>query len=341
MLDTGSGTGLGLTLAEARAVIRWALFVAGAAAAATAVLGFFVLRRDRTARVALTVATVPLVLCAPFAGGFLAAVVAASTAMLWTRPARDWFAGRPVRPSPAFLDTSRRSRDTAQPRDQESRRPPAFVAPPVSRPSQEDAPHAGEASRPETGHDDGPQPTQGYGEAPGGPTAPAPYSPGPVPFGVAHAAPPGSLADRPRAVQTACVVAAVFTGIALLAGLLLAGLLAFSPDSLVDQITGMREWQDAGLDKELLVPALWTWAVVLVFWCSGALVLVWFTWRRSNSARIALITSAVMAGVIGVLGFPVSLPHLIACAAVIGLLVSAPARAWFAPPQRGGRPGPW
>lgn len=161
-----------------------------------------------------------------------------------------------------------------------------------------------------------------------------PYAPYPGPY------PSGPLGARPRAVQTACAVAGVFTGIALLAGLVLGGVLALSPDSLVEQITGMREWQDAGLDKDLLVPALWTWAVVLVLWCSGALLLVWFTWRGSNGARVALVVSAVMAGVVGVLGFPVSLPHLIACASVVGLLVSAPAKAWFTRPSEG-RPGPW
>jgi hypothetical protein len=99
--------GLGLSVDDALAVIRWALLVAGVAAAATGVLGVFVLQRHVAARVALTVAAVPLVLSAPIGGSgrsgsaaavfLLGAVVAAGTALLWTEPARDWFAGRSPR----------------------------------------------------------------------------------------------------------------------------------------------------------------------------------------------------------------------------------------------------
>ncbi|HET9499898.1 MAG TPA: hypothetical protein VFO98_06530 [Marmoricola sp.] len=411
MLSTGSGGGFGLSVAEALTAIRWALFVAGAAAAAAAILGFFVLRRDRPARIGLTVVTVPLVICAPFAGGFLAAVVAASTAMLWTGPARDWFAGRKVRQSAAFLSASRGARE-AQDREEHRRaEPPAFVAPPPGQVSGGSATDPGDDTGDDTGGDpgddtgddtavgtadgtaggdrgdragpgastghdpdggpaaggtaDGPAPTYGYGAAPGqhagapwsgpaqpgpaqpGPAQPGPAQPGPAqPWGAAWPPPHGPAtplggphAGRPRSVQTACIIATVFTGISLLGALVLVVVLLVSPSTLQEQATSMPEWKDSGLDADLLLPALWTWAVVLVLWCVAALVLVWFTWRRSNGARIALIVSAVLAGVVGVLGFPVTFAHLIGCAAVVGLLASAPAREWFA--RSGNRSGPW
>lgn len=95
---------LGLTVDDAIAAVHWMLLASGVAAAAAAILGFFVLRRDRGARIGLTVAAVPIVLTAPLSGlpGLLVGVAAA---MLWSRPARDWFAGRaPVQrqmPAPA------------------------------------------------------------------------------------------------------------------------------------------------------------------------------------------------------------------------------------------------
>ena len=61
-LGNGSGEDLGLTVDEAITVMRWSLYVAGVAAAASAILGVYALRRDRTARVGLTVAAVPIVL---------------------------------------------------------------------------------------------------------------------------------------------------------------------------------------------------------------------------------------------------------------------------------------
>ena len=67
-------------------------------------LGVFVLQRHRGARIALSVVAVPILLAnlvtAPLTGGLLGALIAAATVMLWTGPARDWFAGRPVRQPP-------------------------------------------------------------------------------------------------------------------------------------------------------------------------------------------------------------------------------------------------
>jgi hypothetical protein len=98
-LTTGSMKGLGITLTDALDVFRGALFVAGLAAVVTGILGVFVLQRHTTARIVLTVAAVPVVLTAPFAGGFLGVLIGGATGLLWTQEARDWFAGRaPARP---------------------------------------------------------------------------------------------------------------------------------------------------------------------------------------------------------------------------------------------------
>ncbi|MEZ5097022.1 MAG: hypothetical protein R2731_13540 [Nocardioides sp.] len=85
---------LGLDVYDMIALRRWATLVAGGSAAALAILGWFVLRRHRGARVAATVLAVPLLLAGLFIGGFLPAVIATAVVTLWLQPARDWFNGR-------------------------------------------------------------------------------------------------------------------------------------------------------------------------------------------------------------------------------------------------------
>ena len=135
-LSTPTGQDLGLSVADALSGLRVALMVTGLCAAASAVLGFFVLQRHRGARIALSVIVVPILLAnlmtAPLTGGLLGALIAAATVILWTGPARDWFAGRPVR-QPAVPQTPR-GQPAAEPdprRRRHRRHRVAAVAPPV------------------------------------------------------------------------------------------------------------------------------------------------------------------------------------------------------------------
>jgi len=75
--------------------------VAAGCATAAAILGYQVLRRSRSARLALTVIAFPLFLTGMVTGGFVSSVVAASAAMLWLQPARDWFDGITRQPAAA------------------------------------------------------------------------------------------------------------------------------------------------------------------------------------------------------------------------------------------------
>ncbi|HEU4513197.1 MAG TPA: hypothetical protein VFR87_08825 [Nocardioidaceae bacterium] len=95
-LTTPPGNGLGLELAQVVEIMRVLMFFSAAAAAAAAVLGIYVLQRNNAARVGFTIAAAALMLTAPVTGGFLSVMIAFAALMLWTRPARDWFAGRPV-----------------------------------------------------------------------------------------------------------------------------------------------------------------------------------------------------------------------------------------------------
>jgi len=92
-LSEPPGEGLGLTVDGTLGIIKALLLIAAGCATAAAILGWQVLRRDRTARLALTVLAVPLFVTGIVAGGFFSALVAASSLMLWSQPARDWFDG--------------------------------------------------------------------------------------------------------------------------------------------------------------------------------------------------------------------------------------------------------
>ena len=95
------GSDLGVGVDGVLTIIRTLSMVAAGCATAAAILGYQVLRRSRPARLALTVLAVPLFLAGMVTGGFVSSLVAASAAMLWLQPARDWFRDAPSTPPAA------------------------------------------------------------------------------------------------------------------------------------------------------------------------------------------------------------------------------------------------
>jgi hypothetical protein len=89
------GSDLGVGVDGVLSVIRTLAMVTAGCATAAAILGYQVLRRSRSARLALTVLAVPLFFAGLVTGGFVSSLVAASAAMLWLQPAREWFGDSP------------------------------------------------------------------------------------------------------------------------------------------------------------------------------------------------------------------------------------------------------
>jgi hypothetical protein len=81
--------------------------------------------------------------------------------------------------------------------------------------------------------------------------------------------------------------------------------------------------------------ALWATSAILLFWCLAACVLAFLAFRRQGWARGALVGSAATATLVSLLAFPLGLLVAVPAAVSAGLLLSAPARAWYAAP-----PGP-
>ena len=87
------GRDLGLGVDGVLSMMRTLAMVAGGCATAAAILGYHVLQRSRSARLALTILAVPLFVAGMVTGGFVSSLVAASAVMLWFQPSRDWFDG--------------------------------------------------------------------------------------------------------------------------------------------------------------------------------------------------------------------------------------------------------
>lgn len=334
--------GLGVSVAEALDVTRVALMVAAACAAAAAVLGVFVLQRHRGARLALSLVAVPLVLSTFVTGDLLGVIIAAATLMLWTGPARDWFAGRPVR-QVERPDLFRRSEGPPEP----GSTPWDVTRPPAGPPHDDQRPEPAEEPRSTDDRDADQRPgapevsslstsdpsrapaaTSGYGQRPTAlAEAPAPAWSGPVPPAYS---PPAST-SVPVPVKIACVLTWTFSGVVALMYAALMAVLAADSDRLVDFVVSSPEWERANLDEDLLLPMLWVGCLMFLGWALGACILAWFTWRRHNWARWLLAASAATAMVAALFAFPVGLLHQVAAGLTLVGLFSAASRAWFAP----------
>lgn len=320
-LSTGVAKGLDLSVADALSVLRVGLYVAGVAAVVTGILGIFVLQRHATARVVLTVAAVPIVLTAPLAGGFLGLVIGGATVLLWSPPARDWFAGRsPRRPLP---------RSVQAPPDTPTSTPPHLTAP--------TAPPAPDGSGGPT-----PPPTPGWG-APGSvataatgspyaPTHPASYPPPAVPWG-----PRGLREPAPVQVRVACILTWVFAG--LTGGLytLVAVAIAADRGAVLDLLHDNPSVRDANLTDTALIAVVVAVSALLVLWCLAAVVLAMLTWRRHAWAWILLLVSSGATTLACLLVLPFSVANLIGAVTAFVLLLRPPVRAWF---RTSGLPGP-
>jgi hypothetical protein len=98
--DVMEGPGLGpmsLTIDDMRTIAKVIIMVLAVMSVTSAVLGVYVLRRDRVARIVLTCLgslVAVLALFSGIAGWILTFYISMSIGLLWSKPARQWF--RPV-----------------------------------------------------------------------------------------------------------------------------------------------------------------------------------------------------------------------------------------------------
>lgn len=291
---------LGLDLATALSVVRGMLFATGAAAAAAIVGAVYAARRDKPARIVVSVAAVVVFLAGSIAEPLLAAFVAAGATLLWSGPANDWYAGRPIRqPRPLGMGRDRRAADE----------------------SGEDAPTTAAAPAPSgtSPFDAAPTTTQ---QAP------------PRPVTAAR-----RRGQAPQEVLTAALVTATVSAGVVLGMVFDTARYLTNPETLSEAYaeSGM---DGRGIGEDMLTAGLVVGAVVFIGWALAAIGLALMTVRGHSWARILLIVSAATAGLLTlVVGFgqPLALIVAAACAVTVWLLLRPAAHRFFSPLPPGQR----
>lgn len=291
LISSPPGDGLGLSVDDVQAIFRVLAFIAAASGTAAAILGWQVLQRSRSARLALSVLAPVLVVSGFRSAGFSTALVAAAVVMLWVQPTRDWFDGReaPARPTPP-VPAPHAQRDG--------------TSPPV------------------------PQQPSAWGLAPpGAPTGPiAPPWPPPAHPAAGAGQPRGG---RPTQVATGCTVAMVGSGITLAFSLLGLASFTLSRSAVIEAVEQSDSSSFDGYSATSIVEAAtWVCAVMLV-WSLIAIGLAVATMARSNVARFALVVSSVVAAFVCLLGVLTAIFIPVMVVTVVQLL-RPEAGAWFA-----------
>lgn len=310
-LASQGGTSLNIDVDQALLIARIGLLVTGAAAAATLVFAVFAVRRDKSARIAMSVLAVPLLVCGVFIDPFLAGFIVASAVLLWTRPAGDWFAGRA--PRPERVGPAPGPPGGAQPEHPLGQAPPS---PPAHEPL---------ASAPSPFG-------SSYGEPTSAPGPPAVAFQQPGPYRAAHEAP---ATPRPRQVTTACAIA--WATSAVVALMMVGTLFAMQSGPVVrdlrDRLGNNPALVRSGMTFEDLVVLVRVAVVVVLLWALAAIVLAVLAYRRQNWARIALAISAVVAAVLGLVSSVSFLGFFLVSAAAVAsavLLFNRESSRWYA-----------
>lgn len=297
-------SGAGVSLQQALDFLHVTALVAAACATAAAILGAYALQRSKSARLALTVVAPLLFLSGMVTGGFMSSMVAVAAVMLWTAPSRDWFNGIAQRrpdAGPGSADASTGSGRT------QSSGPRAFVG--FGTPKGSSAEKSGQA--PDAGQTDG------------GPSA---YSSEP---GQQRPALPSG---RPREVLQACLLTWVFSGLVLLVMGVAALAFATSPDLIRDVYESDDRFADVNVDLDQLRAASLVVAGLFSVWALIAVVLAGFTFIGHNWARVTLIISASVAGLLGLgMAFAAPMVLLVTVAAVLVVVMLTRGRSndWF------------
>lgn len=287
----------GLTVDGALAIIRGGALAMGVVAAIAFVFALYLRQRHRAARIGFTVAGALLLSGLLLSSGLAlgALLVAGALGALWSRPARDWYAGRArtvvdqvsVDPTPS------------------STRPPASVEPSDSAPPPVASPYR-------------------YAAAPAYAVAP-PVAP----------VPPRDVGRRPASVVWAVLLTWTSTAVAAVGLAVAGVAMASDSGALRDQLRARLDEQpalkDAGIGVDTLVVVIAAICVGCAVWCLVAAVLALLVFLRMGWARVLLVISAFGSALFSLLAILAIVPVLTlgASVAVVVLLLTPSASAWF------------
>lgn len=296
---------VGLDVSGVTQLLRISAMVAAASACATAILGWYVRRPDRAARIGLTIFAVPVFVSGMSVGGLAGSFVAAGTVMLWLAPGREWFAtGRWTPPAPPPDPAARDAAPDAA-RDAAPRRTP----PPAA------------SREPE------PQQPPAWQQRPGAPVSPYDQR------ARQHQQHQQLIHARPAAMVAAFVITVVMAGGLLAMSLLWVAIAGLSPEFLRSVLEQQPEMFDEGLSFEQVRGTVLAFAGAFIVWCVVALVLAGFAMARRDWARRGLMVIAAFSA-LGCLFFVLDTPLVVLPAAAgiatIVCLRRVEVRRWFA-----------
>lgn len=298
----GPLAGSGASVNAVLDVMHGLAVISGACAAAAAILGWYALQRDRSARIGLTVLAIPLFFAGMSGGGFFSSLAAASVVLLWMPAARSWYAGVDRPGNPALTEPS------GQPGQPEHA---------ADRPSLEPAHHTATYAAPPMSAQQ-PQAWTGHWQ---------------------QAATPEVETRRPTAVTIAAILTWVTSALFSASTLLAAVVTTANPsmlDSLVKKEQAVLESSGQGgvqISTDLLLVALWLVTAAVVLLAVTVSVFAVFAWRRQEWARIALLVCSGVAAaffLISALSSPATVLFLAAAVATFASLLRPETRSWFA-----------
>jgi len=328
----------GIAVDDLLGIVKTVLMAIAAFAVAALVLAVFTARRDRAARIGLTVLAagcIPVALVFGVTGILLSALAAVTLALLWRPESRRWFAtsgsarDQLSQPTQEGVTMSEQTPPTghggypAFGADQPSgaQQTPSYGQPPSSgQSSPSHAPH----DQPQ--HDQPPDDRTPYNQPQ---YAQQSFGP-PAYYGYGQPPPPHVLAPdrRPGGVTAAGVVTLVFSALAtLICGVVSVAFLVArkSFEEGVVSAAGSMSVSEASFVSSLLG---WYFVACTVL-SIVALVLAIQLLRDRHRVRVPLVVLSVLTVLLGIITFPLGLFWSAAAIAVIILLFAGSAGAWF------------
>ncbi|NUR06253.1 MAG: hypothetical protein HOQ45_04510, partial [Nocardioidaceae bacterium] len=164
---------------------------------------------------------------------------------------------------------------------------------------------------------------------------------------------PAPRSHRPEAAPDARRPGAVNAGLAITMGtsmlvglvlLLVMGRALADKQGLFEQVREVDPEGRLGGDPNAVLSALLVACVVLVLWCVGVIGVSVAAARREEWARVVLVVSAGLVGLLSVVATvsapPLGLVLLLASGSAFWLLLSPPSAAWYGGRTRAPRPPP-
>lgn len=325
----------GVSVDTLLAWLRVTVMIVAVGCVTSIVLAVHTARRNRSARVALSV-LLPITGLASLSVGvpglLLLAVAVPSVVLLWQRDARAWFlaASERAATSNGLLPPPPRVSAYQPPKE----RPPTMSTQPPDQPPPQGQTFPG-PSYPDSGQHEASHSGPSYP----GPPAPPSYGQYPQQHGQPYGGYPGGPVvpqRRPGGVTAAAVITIVMSALTGLGWVIIALVWASNRAEMENRLLDDPQFRSLDIGREDLDTAasfLYGLAGVFTLASLAALVAAILTLRGVNWARIVTIILAALTVVIAlilVLGQGwIALVWLIAGATVIGLLLSGSARAWF------------